>query len=40
MNEGTPSGPVAPAEDSSTKPIGDVIAINEGLIMGPSIKSS
>jgi transposase-like protein len=32
MNEGTPSGPAAPAADSSTKPLGDVIAINEGLI--------
>jgi len=32
MNEGTPSGPAAPAADSATKPLGDVIAINEGLI--------
>src|SRR5271157_4708676 len=32
MNEGTPSGPAAPAADSQTKPLGDVIAINEGVI--------
>jgi transposase-like protein len=32
MNEGTPSGPATPTSDSSTKPLGDVIAINEGLI--------
>jgi transposase-like protein len=32
MNEGTPSGPAAPGLDSASKPLGDVIAINEGLI--------
>ena len=32
MNEGTPPGASAPAPDSQTKPLGDVIAINEGLI--------
>jgi hypothetical protein len=32
MNEGTPPGASAPAPDSQTKPPGDVIAINEGLI--------
>ena len=32
MNEGTPSGPAASAADGQTKPLGDVIAINEGLI--------
>lgn len=32
MNEGTPSDAPAPAADSPTKPLGDVIAINEGLI--------
>ena len=32
MNEGTPSNTATPAVDSSTKPLGDVIAINEGLI--------
>ena len=32
MNEGTPSDAAAPAADSPTKPLGDVIAINEGLI--------
>jgi hypothetical protein len=32
MNEGTPSGPAAPGPDSTSKPLGDVIAINEGLI--------
>lgn len=32
MNEGTPPGASAPVPDSQTKPLGDVIAINEGLI--------
>ena len=32
MNEGTPSGPAAPGPDTASKPLGDVIAINEGLI--------
>lgn len=32
MNEGTPSDAAAPAAASSTKPLGEVIAINEGLI--------
>ena len=32
MNEGTPSDAAAPAAGSPTKPLGDVIAINEGLI--------
>ena len=32
MNEGTPSDAAAPAAASPTKPLGDVIAINEGLI--------
>lgn len=32
MNEGTPSDTVAPDADSPTKPLGEVIAINEGLI--------
>ncbi len=32
MNEGTPPGASAPAPDNQTKPLGDVIAINEGLI--------
>ena len=32
MKDSTPSGPTAPAADGPTKPLGDVIAINEGLI--------
>lgn len=32
MNEGTPSDAAATAADSQSKPLGDVIAINEGLI--------
>jgi transposase-like protein len=32
MNESSPSGTAAPVADSATKPLGDVIAINEGLI--------
>jgi transposase-like protein len=32
MNEGPPSDAAAPAAGSPTKPLGDVIAINEGLI--------
>src|ERR1017187_5906183 len=32
MNEGTPPGASAPAPDSQSKALGDVIAINEGLI--------
>ncbi|MDD2765684.1 MAG: IS256 family transposase [Opitutaceae bacterium] len=32
MNEGTPSDASAAAADSQSKPLGDVIAINEGLI--------
>ena len=32
MNEGTPPGASAPVPDSQSKPLGDVIAINEGLI--------
>ena len=32
MNEGKPTDAAAPAVDSPTKPLGDVIAINEGLI--------
>lgn len=32
MNEGIPSDAATPAVDGSTKPLGDVIAINEGLI--------
>lgn len=32
MNEGTTCEAAAPAADSATKPLGDVIAINEGLI--------
>jgi transposase-like protein len=32
MNEGPPSYAAAPAAGSPTKPLGDVIAINEGLI--------
>ena len=31
MNEDKPSDAAAPAVDSPTKPLGDVIAINEGL---------
>jgi hypothetical protein len=32
MNESTPSDAVTPTADSATKPLGDVIAINESLI--------
>ena len=32
MNESTPSDAVAPGADSATKPLGDVIAINEAVI--------
>src|SRR5579863_10729 len=32
MNEGKSSDPAAPAASSATKPLGDVIAINEGVI--------
>lgn len=32
MNEDTPANAAAPAAASPTKPLGDVIAINEGLI--------
>jgi transposase-like protein len=32
MNEGRPSDAAAPAAGSPTKPLGNVIAINEGLI--------
>jgi putative transposase len=32
MNEGKPTDAAAPAADSATKPLGDVIVINEGLI--------
>ena len=32
MNEDSTSNAAAPGADSSSKPLGDVIAINEGLI--------
>ena len=32
MNEGIPPNAAVPGADSTTKPLGDVIAINEGVI--------
>ena len=39
MNEGTPPDASAPVPDSQSKPLGDVIAINEKLQTDPTIVS-